>query len=288
MYPASFDYSAPASLDEAITLLSQHGDAKLLAGGHSLLPLLKLRFAQPSHLIDLRLVPGLNGVRREQDTLIIGAMTTHAEVADSADVRSHAPILADAAGQIGDQQVRNRGTIGGSLAHADPSADLPAVILATGAQLVAVGRDGRRTISATDFFVDMLTSALAPGEVLTEIRVPIAGRGTGGAYSKHAHPASRYAVVGIAAVVALNGGPVRAARIGVTGLALKPSLAAAAADALVGKSPDAAAIRAAAALVADGLEPREDLQGNAEYKTQLARVHAERAITRAVERAGKS
>src|SRR5690242_6145035 len=165
MYPAPFEYHRAGSIQEAISLLGELGDdAKLLAGGHSLLPLLKLRFAQPAHLVDLRRVAGLSGVRRDGNTLVIGAMTTHGAVADSLDVKSSAPILADAASQIGDPQVRHRGTIGGSIAHADPSADLPAVMLATGAEMVAVSRGGRRTISADAFFVDMLTSALAPEE----------------------------------------------------------------------------------------------------------------------------
>jgi aerobic carbon-monoxide dehydrogenase medium subunit len=287
MYPASFDYSAPVSLDETLTLLHEHDNAKLLAGGHSLLPLLKLRFAEPSHLVDLRRVPGLVGVRRELNTLIIGAMTTHAELASSTLIGSTLPILADAAVVIGDPQVRNRGTIGGSLAHADPSADLPAVILATDAQIVAAGRNGIRTIPSDHFFVDMLTSALAMGEILTEVRFTIPGSNTGGAYSKQPHPASRYAVVGIAASVELDAKrqTIRSARIGVTGLGFKATLATATAEALVGKLPDRLTIHDAAALIADGIEPREDLQGDAAYKTHLARVHAERAIAKAVARA---
>lgn len=287
MYPASFDYSAPTSLDETLTLLATHGDdAKLLAGGHSLLPLLKHRFASPSHVVDLRRVPGLTGIRREQDTLVVGAMTTHADVAASPIVADVLPILADAAALIGDPQVRNRGTIGGSLAHADPSADLPAVILATDAHMVAVDRGGRRTIAADQFFVGMLTSALGTGEVLTEIRFPLPKSRMGGAYSKHPHPASRYAVVGVAAVVELDAtDTIHAARIAITGLGLTASIATRASSALVGKRATDATISAAAALAGDGIEPREDSQGNATYKSHLTQVHAERAIRRAIARA---
>ena len=286
MHPAKFDYSAPTSLDEALTLLTQHGDgAKILAGGHSLLPLLKLRFAEPSHLVDLRRIPGLAGVRWELGSLVIGAMTTHSTIAESLEIQAALPILTDAASQIGDPQVRHRGTIGGSLAHADPSADFPAVMLATNARMIAAGPRGRREIAASDFFIDLLTSALEPNEVLTEIRIPLPSAGTGGAYSKHPHPASRFAVVGIAAVVTLADNAVSDARIAVTGLGTKAKLATNAAAALIGKAPDAATIGAAAALVSAGIEPREDSQGNAAYKEQLARVHAGRAINAAVERA---
>src|SRR5690349_15174500 len=185
MYPASFDYSAPSTIEEAVQLLSELGEnAKLLAGGHSLLPLMKLRFAQPSHVVDLRRIATLRGVGRDGATLVIGSMTTYSELASSADVRDVAPAIVDAASSIGDPQVRNRGTIGGSVAHADPNADLPAVMLALGASIDVAGPSGRRSISVDDFFVDLFTTALSPGELITDIRVPIPSARAGTAYVK--------------------------------------------------------------------------------------------------------
>ena len=287
MYPAFFGYSAPASLDEALALLTEHGDdAKLIAGGNSLLPLMKLRFAQPAFLVDLRRVPNLTGVARAPDGLKIGAMTTYSAIAESADVRALVPMLADAVGHIGDPQVRNRGTIGGSLAHADPAADLPAVILAADAQMTAVGRRGSRIIAASDFFVGMLTTALAADEVLTEIRFPLPKARTGSAYAKCPHPASRYALVGIAAVVELAAnGDVARARIGVTGMGQTAIRATAAEALLVGKVPSVDNIKAAAALVAASVDPQADLQGDVEYKRNLALVYAECALGEAARHA---
>lgn len=287
MYPASFSYSAPTSLDDALVLLAEHGDdAKLIAGGHSLLPLMKLRFAQPAFLVDLRRIPGLAGISRAPDGLKIGAMTTHATVAASADVRALVPMLSDAAAHIGDPQVRNRGTIGGSLAHADPAADLPAVILAADAQLTAVGRRGSRIIPAGSFFIGMLASALGADEVLTEIRFPTTAAHTGSAYAKCPHPASRYALIGIAALVELApGGEVARARIGVTGMGPKAVRATEAETLLVGKTPSADNLRAAAGLVAAAVDPQEDLHGDVVYKRNLAQVYAERALGEAVRRA---
>ena len=288
MYPSSFDYSAPATLDEALALLREHGDgAKVLAGGHSLLPLMKLRFSQPAHVVDLRNVRSLSGIRRAPDALVIGAMTTHAEIAASADVRDVVPALADAAAHIGDPQVRNRGTIGGSIAHADPGADVPAVMLATDALIVTVGASGTRTIDADDFFVDIFTTALAPGDLLTEIRIPIPAARVGSAYAKHPHPASRYALAGVAATVRLEhlGDRVAQARIAVTGFGNKALRAIGAEESLVGNAADAATIAAAAARVSDGVDARSDSQGDATYKLQLLRVCAERALHKAAERA---
>jgi carbon-monoxide dehydrogenase medium subunit len=218
---------------------------------------------------------------------VIGAMTTHADIAASPLVRDVLPILAEAAMQIGDPQVRNRGTIGGSLAHADPGADLPAVMLATEATMVATGKTGTRSIVAGEFFVDILTSALAHGELLTEVRIPIPGARTGGSYAKHAHPASRYAIVGVAATIALDEGNdrIRDARVAVTGLGTKAVRAIGAEALLTGQRADLQTLQEAADHVADGIAPREDLQGDAEYKTQLARVIAERALLQAAERA---
>src|SRR5690348_5486040 len=241
MYPASFDYSAPSTIDEALQLLARHGEnAKLLAGGHSLLPLMKLRFAQPTHVVDLRRIPSLRGIRRESGALVIGAMTTYTELATSTDVRVAAPIIIDAASQIGDPQVRNRGTIGGSLAHADPSADLPAVILALGATMVAVGSAGRRTISADEFFRDLFSTALGPNELLAEIRVPLSTARGGSAYAKHAHPASRFALVGAAVAIDLErmSDRIQRVRVAVTGFGNTPLRAISVEEALTGRTAD--------------------------------------------------
>jgi aerobic carbon-monoxide dehydrogenase medium subunit len=282
MYPASFDYSAPSTIDEVVRLLAQHGEsAKLLAGGHSLLPLMKLRFAQPTHVVDLRRIPSLRGVRREGSTLVIGAMTTYTELAMSRDVHDAAPVITDAASHVGDPQVRNRGTIGGSLAHADPAADLPAVILALGASLVAVGERGRRVIAADQFFVGLYSTALVAGELLAEIRVPISASRSGSAYAKHPQPASRFAFVGVAATIDLErmSNRVQRVRVAVTGLADKPLRGIAVEEALVGHAADPDAIAAAATRLvssSDGLD---------EYKAHLASVHAEQALLEATKRA---
>lgn len=286
MYPAPFDYSAPRTLDEVIALLAKHGDgARVLAGGHSLIPLMKLRLAQPGHVVDLRHVSSLHGIRRDGGTLVIGAMTTHSELATNPAVRDVAPIIADAASNIGDPQVRNRGTIGGSVAHADPGADLPAVMLALGASFVAAGPNGTRTIAADDFFVDMFTTALAPNELLTEIRVPVPVSRSGGAYAKHPHPATRFAVVGVATVIELERihDHVQRVRVAVTGFGGKPLRAITAEEALVGRSLDADSIAKAATQLAEAGAAASGARD--EYKAQLARVHAEEALRKAAERA---
>jgi len=286
MYPASFDYSAPSTIDEALQLLAQHGEnAKLLAGGHSLLPLMKLRFAQPTHVVDLRRIPSLRGIRRESSALIIGAMTTYNELAASRDVHDAAPVIADAAAHIGDPQVRNRGTIGGSLAHADPAADLPAVILALGATIVAVGPNGRRAIRADEFFREIFTTALSNDELLAEIRIPVSAARSGSAYAKHIHPASRFAVVGVAAMVDLErmSERIQRVRIAVTGFGNTPLRAIGVEEALSGRTADPDTIAVAAMELDAGADASDD-SANA-HKVQLARVCADRAIRHAVERA---
>lgn len=287
MYPQSFEYHSPESVDEAVSLLGTLGDdAKLLAGGHSLIPLMKLRFATPAHLVDVRRISELAGIREESGALVIGAATTYARLDASDAVRKHVPILAEAARKIGDPLVRNMGTLGGSLAHADPAADLTAVVLALGATLDVAGPKGKRSIEADQFFTGLLTTALAPTEVLTAVRVPIPTGKTGGAYEKHPHPASRYAIVGVAAVATLGkDGKVAEVRVAVTGLAPSPYRANAVEKALAGSSPGDAPLDAAVRRVADGVEVRGDLQAPAEYKKHLAVVHARRAIARALERA---
>ena len=287
MYSASFEYHRAESVDEAVALLAEHADdGKLIAGGHSLLPVMKLRFAQPAHLIDIRRVPELAGIREENGTLRIGATTTHAVVASSDVIRYRAPMLAEAAGRIGDAQIRNMGTIGGSLAHADPAADLPAVMLALGAELHAVGPRGARTISVDGFFTGMFSTALAADEVLVEVRVPLSPPQTGGAYEKCSDPASGYAVVGVAALVTLGSeGAVQRARVAMTGLAPCAARLKGVEEALVGKVVTPDQIEAAARRALEGLEIRDAVGGDAAYKTNLAAVYARRALKRAVDRA---
>ncbi len=266
-------------------LLADHGDdAKLLAGGHSLLPAMKLRLASFGHLIDLGRISGLDGIKEDGGTIAIGALATHWAVESSELVREKCPLLSECAAAIGDVQVRNRGTIGGSLAHADPAADYPAAIVALEAEIVARGTKGSRTIKANDFFVDFLTTSLAAGEIITEVRVkPLAAK-TGSAYVKVAQPASGFAIVGVAAIVTLDGsGNIAAARVGVTGAAAKGYRATETEAALAGKGTDA--IAAAAAKATAGVDTNGDLFASAEYRAHLAQVTARRAIAKAVERA---
>ncbi|HET7874344.1 MAG TPA: xanthine dehydrogenase family protein subunit M [Methylomirabilota bacterium] len=279
MYPAQFDYHTPGTVKEALDLLGKLGeDAKLLAGGHSLLPAMKLRLAQPKHLVDLRKVPGLSGIKEEGGMLVIGTMTTHYAIESSPVVKSKCPVLASVAGQIGDPMVRNMGTIGGSLAHADPAADYPAAVIALGAEIVAEGPKGKRTIKADDFFKGLMTTALAPNEIVTEVRVPACGPKVGCAYMKFPHPASRFAIVGVAAVLTMDGGKVSKASIGITGAGTRAVRAKGVEAALTGKALDAATIQAAAEKAPDGVDVQADLQGSVEYKKHLCKVFARRAI----------
>lgn len=287
MYPAAFEYHAPASVSDALGLLTRLGDdAKLLAGGHSLVPMMKLRLARPAHVIDLRRVPGLAGIREESGVLVIGAMTTHWQMESSSVLRARCPVLAETAALIGDPQVRNLGTIGGSLAHADPAADQPATMIAVGAELVCQGAKGRRTVAADDWFQGLMTTALRADELLVEVRVPAPAARTGGAYLKFPHPASRFAVVGAAAVVTLDSrGTCTQARVGLTGAGTRAVRARAVEAGLTDKKLDAAAIEAAAQAAPEGVDVQADLQGSAEYKAHLLRVFARRAITEAARRA---
>ncbi|HLF24710.1 MAG TPA: xanthine dehydrogenase family protein subunit M [Anaerolineae bacterium] len=286
MYNANFDYHRPSTVAEAVQLLGTHPEAKVLAGGHSLLPAMKLRTATPLALIDIGRIKELAGVRLAGQALEIGAMTTHATLAGSDVVKTHCPILAEAAAQIGDTQVRNRGTIGGSLAHADPAADLPTLMLALEATLTATGPKGKREIAATDCFVGLFTTALEPGELLTSIRVPVYSSGTGGAYLKHRHPASSYAVVGVAALVSVKGGKCENVRLAIGGVAHHSIRCEAAEQALNGQPANEAAISAAAAKVAGAFhEPLHDVYASGEYRIHLAQVMAQRALLKAVERA---
>lgn len=287
MIPAAFEYVAPTSVEEAVRLLRSHGDdAKLLAGGHSLIPLMKLRLASPKYLIDIGRIPGLAYIREDGDAIAIGALTTHSDIEHSELLRARVPVLSEAAARIGDAQVRNRGTIGGNLAHADPGADLPAAILAPHAGIMAQGSSGRRTIRASEFFVDMLTTALQPDEMLIEVRIlPLPPR-TGTVYLKAPHKASFYAVVGVAAFVTLaQDGACAVARVGVTGLAAKPFRAQAVEAALAGVRLDDATVQAAAQRVDEGVEPLSDIYASAEYRAHLARVYTANAIRQAAARA---
>jgi carbon-monoxide dehydrogenase medium subunit len=290
MVAATFDYHAPSTLREAVSLLNDNADAKVLAGGHSLIPMMKLRLSEPSAVIDLGRVEGLSYVNESGGGLAIGAMTSYYDIINSDAVQQNVSVLAEAAGEVADPQVRNMGTIGGSLAHSDPAADLPAVMLALGAEVVAssrgaLGRVNTRTISADDFFLDLFTTALEPNEILTEIRIPAQAANSGSAYAKMANKASHFAIVGVAASVTVEDGSVTSARIGVTGAGSSASRASDSEDRLVGSSGDADAIRSAAGRSANGIELNEDIHASAEYREHLTKVFALRAITAAVERA---
>jgi len=283
--PAEFTYHRPTSVEEAVALLSELEDSRPLAGGHSLLPAMKIRFSIPSALVDIGRIPELRGIEAEGGGVRIGAMTTHAEIAASELVRSGAQALAEAASIIGDRQVRNRGTIGGSLAHADPGADEPTVVTALGATITAVGPNGRRELAAGGFFTGLFATELDPGELITAVHVPVAGAGTGGAYVKHKHPASGYAVVGIAAVVSVEGGACTAAKLVVGGVGGAPVDVPV--GSLVGGSGSADELAAAAGAVPGALtDVLGDTYATAEYRTHLATVLAKRALAAAFERAG--
>ncbi|MER3448517.1 MAG: carbon monoxide dehydrogenase [Chloroflexota bacterium] len=285
MFPATFEYYAPTTLEEALEVLRQNPEAKILAGGHSLIPALKLRLTTPPALVDLRRIPGLAGIRLEGDHLVIGAMTTYYDIQTSDLVRQHVPVLAEATDLVGDLQVRNWGTVGGSLAHSDPAGDYPAIMLALGAEVRARGPQGERTIPIDQFFVGMFTTALQPGEVLTEVRVPVMPPGTGAAYVKFPHPASRYAVVGICAVVTREDNICRQARVAVTGATLQATRATAAEQALQGQPLNPDTIRAAAERAPEGLTIVGDrVFASEEYRTHLVRVLTRRALTAAVEK----
>jgi carbon-monoxide dehydrogenase medium subunit len=287
MYSPSFDYFRADSIAGAQRLLAEHPEAKLLAGGHSLIPLLKLRLAAPSALIDIGRIPELKGITSTRASLRIGPLTTHAELASSQELRTSCPMLPEAAAQIGDAQVRNCGTIGGNVAHADPASDMPTVLLALGARLTAVGPQGERTIDADDFFTGMMTTALAAQEVLTAIEVAARKPGEGMAYVKFTHPASRYAVVGAAAVVVVKDGVCSAARVAIGGLLPAPARLPQVESALTGAPATPETIARAADRASDGLtdDVLEDIYASAAYRRSMAVVYVRRALTLAVARA---
>ena len=284
MIPTAFDYKRAATVEEAVRLLGEAGgEGRLLAGGHSLIPLMKLRLSEPGLLIDIGGVPGLGGISEAAGRITIGATTTHREVERSDVLQLHAPIVAEAAAEIGDPQVRNRGTIGGSLAHADPAADMPAVVLALDAELDVVGAAGPRTVPIGGFFQDLFTVDLAEDEVITAVRFAAVQTA---AYAKLHQRASHYAIIGVAAVLDIDGDICRGARLGITGLASHAQRLPAVEDALVGRTLSADVVEAAAAHAADGFDDvNTDIHASAQYRRAMAAVMAGRAIAAARDRA---
>jgi len=279
MIPAAFDYLRPSTLDEALAALAGREDAKILAGGHSLIPAMKLRLAQPRSVIDISRLADLNYIREKNGTISLGAMLTHYEIESSAFLKDRCPLLPEVAAQIGDVQVRNRGTLGGSLVHADPAADWPAPILALDAELEIAGPQGRRVVKASDFFVEMMQSAVQPNEILVEIRVPTTAKSV--AYVKFAQKASGFAIAGVAAVVDKPG---QSVRVGITGVAAKAYRATAVEAALQGAPLTREAMAAAAEKAADDVETLNDIHASAEFRAHLALVHTRRALETAAGR----
>jgi carbon-monoxide dehydrogenase medium subunit len=281
VFPTQFGYERPDSVQAAVKLLAENPGAKILAGGHSLLPAMKLRLAMPESLVDLNAVSSLRGIS-SNGAITIGAMTTYNQLADSETLRS-VTIIREAARLVGDPQVQSRGTIGGSLAHSDPAADFTAIMLALGAELKALGPSGERTIAIDDFFVDLFTTTLADDEVLTEIVVSLPGGNIGTAYEKQRHPASGYAVAGVAVLLSIDGDTCRDARIAVTGATTKATRATAAEDALKGQSLGDEIIRQAADVAAQGLDLNGDAFASEDYRRHLVGVLTGRAVRRALE-----
>ena len=278
MIPAKFDYVAPATVEEALQAMAEAGDeGKVIAGGQSLLPVLRMRLNAPEMIIDLGRIESLRGIRDDGDHLVIGAMTTHAEVQADPLVREHALLISKAVAEVADPQVRHRGTFGGALAHADPAGDLGAPALALDAELVVQGPGGTRTIAAADFFVDLFTTAMEESELLTEVRIPKRS-GWGAHYEKFVRVAHQWPIVAVAAAVKVEGGTISEARVGLTNMGSTPLRATAVEQALVGKEATDEAVRAAAASAADGTNPPSDLNGDADYRRHIATVLTRRAV----------
>jgi len=277
MIPAAFDYYAPTSVDEAVALLREHDDAKVLAGGQSLMPALRLRLAAPEVIVDVGRIEELTGIREDGDALVIGATTPHSVVQTDPLIAEHARLISLATATIADPQVRHRGTFGGSLAHADPAGDLPAVAVALDAFFVIAGANGRRTVGAADFFEGVFSTAVGEDELLVEIRVP-KYTGWGAHYEKFNRVAQQWSIVAVAATVRLDGGTIAEARVGLTNMGSTPIRATAVEQAMVGQPATAEAIRAAAAHAADGTSPPTDLNGDADYRRHLASVLTRRAV----------
>ncbi|MEO6884961.1 MAG: xanthine dehydrogenase family protein subunit M [Jatrophihabitantaceae bacterium] len=279
MIPAAFDYVRPGSIDEAVSAIAAAGeDGKVLAGGQSLIPVLRLRLAYPSTLVDVGRIPELRGVRDDDGAIVIGAMTTHHDVMHDALVRQHAPLIVQATATVADPQVRHRGTFGGALAHADPAGDLGAVALALGCEFVCVGPGGERRVAASDFFLDYLTTALSPDELLTAIRVPKLGPGWASHYEKFNRVAQAWSIVGVAVAVRQDGGTIADARVGLTNMGSTPLRATATEQALSGASATADGIASAVAHAAEGTHAPSDLSGQADYREHLVRVLTGRAV----------
>ena len=289
MIPGAFEYHAPRTIGEATALLTRLGDeAKVLSGGQSLIPMMKLRLATPTHLIDINGLPGLAYVREEGGALRIGGLTREADLEESDVVQRRYPLLADTCRAIADPLVRNMATIGGNLAHGDPANDHPATMLALGAEVVAVGAGGERTIPIGSFFTGPFTTALRPDEIVVEVRVPAPQPGSGGAYVKMERKVGDFATAAVAAQITLGqGGVCERVGIGLTNVGAVPIKATKAEAALTGKRPDDAAIKQAARLAAEAAQPQEDLRGSVEYKKDLVRVLTGRALRKAIERAQK-
>ena len=282
MIPSAFDYVAPTTVDDAVRALSEAGeDAKVLAGGQSLIPVLRLRMAAPDLIVDLSRVEGLSGVRDDGDAIVIGAMTTHYDVQRDPLVREHALLLALATDKVADPQVRHRGTFGGALAHADPASDLPAPALALDAELVLAGADGRRTVSAAEYFTDFFTTSMGQAEILCEVRVP-KKTGWSAHYEKFNRVAQAWSIVSVAAAVRVDGGSIAEARVGLTNMASTPIRATAVEQALVGQPATAEVITAAAEHAAEGTSPAADGNADVEFRQHLARVLTSRAVSAAV------
>jgi carbon-monoxide dehydrogenase medium subunit len=280
--PAQFDYLKPSSIEEAVQAYAAAGeDAKILAGGQSLLPILRLRLAYPELVIDLGGISGLTGVTDDGDGIVIGAMTTHADIIGDELIKQHAPLIAQATETVADRQVRHRGTFGGSLAHADPAGDLPAVALALDAELRVQGPDGERSIAARDFFLDYLTTALAPGEILTSIRIPKLGEGWSTRYEKLNRVAQAWSIVAVAAAVHRSDGTITEARIGLTNMGPTPLRATASEQALAGAPATAEAIASASASAAEGTSAPSDQSAKADYREHLVTVLTRRAVQHA-------
>ena len=279
MIPASFDYVAPTTVADAIAALAEHGDdAKVLAGGQSLLPILRMRLNTPSVVVDLGRIPELGGISEEGDTIVIGAMTPYAAVLASEVVSTHAGLLSKAVATVADPQIRHRGTVGGALVHADPAGDVGAPVLALGAELVIAGAGGAtRTVAADDFFQDLFTTAVGDGELLTQIRIP-KHTGWGSHYEKFVRVSHQWSIVAVAAAVRVDGGTIAEARVGLTNMGSTPLRAKAVEEALVGQAPTDEAVRDAVARVADGTNPPSDLNGAADYRKHLATVLTRRAV----------
>ncbi len=278
MIPAEFDYLAPTSVEDALAALAQHGDdAKILAGGQSLLPVLRMRLNAPEVVIDLGKVESLRGVREDGDALVIGAMTTHEEVGENPLVAQHAALVSKAVSHLADRQIRHRGTFGGALAHADPAGDMGAPALALGAEFVIAGSGGQRTVGAEDFFDDYFTTAIGDDEILTEVRLP-KHTGWGAHYEKFVRVAHQWPIVAVAATVKVDGGTISEARVGLTNMGSTPLRARAVEQALVGQPATDDAVRAAAAAAAEGTSPPSDLNGDADYRRHLATVLTRRAV----------